>query len=470
MNKTVHYVGLDVHKETIAVAIAPAHNNEVRLYGIINGTLDALDKLIKKLQQPAIQLRFVYEAGPCGYVIYRHLKNKGLHCQVVAPSLIPKKASDRVKTDRRDAQQLARLYRAGELSAIYVPDEEDEAVRDLVRARNAAVTDQRKARQRLKGFLLRLGFRYTGKSSWTEAHQRYLARLNMPRPAQQIAFQEYLEAINVQTERLGRLTRAMENALAGWKWEPVVRALMSLRGVQVIVAMTLVAEAGDMSRFEDPRQLMSYFGLVPSEHTSSDKRRQGSITKCGNGACRRVLIEAAWQYRLPPKVSPSLRVRQEKQPKAVRDISWKAQQRLHQRYKVLSAHHKKSGLVVTALARELTGFVWAIACQLRAPDKVKKRQPLQPAAKSGRKIDREIRPSRTRSFAPLPGNVSSSAAWTIRGTAPCPSPEPSPLRDFSTSNSPHPAPSWRSKLRSGRRVNRLLASHAEPAKKHRKRA
>ena len=175
MNKTVHYVGLDVHKETIAVAIAPAENTEVRLYGIINGTLDALDKLVKKLQQPGVQLRFVYEAGPCGYVIYRHLKKKGLHCDVVAPSLIPKKASDRVKTDRRDAQQLARLYRAGELTAIYVPEEEDEAVRDLVRARQAAVIDQRKARQRLKGFLLRLGFRYTGKTSWNDAHQRYLA-------------------------------------------------------------------------------------------------------------------------------------------------------------------------------------------------------------------------------------------------------------------------------------------------------
>ena len=377
MNKTVHYIGLDVHKETIAVAIAPAENTEVRNYGIIPGTLQALDKLIKKLQQPGVELRFVYEAGPCGYVIYRHLKKKGLHCQVVAPSLIPKKASDRVKTDRRDAEQLARLYRAGELTAIYVPDEEDEAIRDLVRARQGAVIDQRKARQRLKGFLLRLGFRYTGKSSWNDAHQRYLARLTMPRPQQQIVFQEYLEAINVESQRLKRLTGALINALAGWKREPVVRALMSLRGVQEIVGMTLVAEAGELSRFGDPRQLMSYFGLVPSEHTSSDKRWQGGITKCGNGACRRVLIEAAWQYRLPPKISPQLRARQEQQPKAVRDISWKAQLRLHQRYQTLSRYRKKSAVVVTALARELSGFVWAIACQLSAPQKVKKREPIQ---------------------------------------------------------------------------------------------
>jgi transposase len=384
MNKTVHYIGLDVHKETIAVAIAPAGDTEVRHYGLIGGTLDALDKLIKKLHQPGVELRLVYEAGPCGYVIYRHLKKRKLHCQVVAPSLIPKKASDRVKTDRRDAAQLARLFRAGELTPIYVPDEEDEAVRDLVRARHTAVIDQRKARQRLKGFLLRLGFRYSGKTSWNDAHQRYLARLKMPRPQQQIVFQEYIEAINVQTQRLERLSGAMRNALSGWKWEPVVRALMSLRGVQEIVGMTLVAEAGDLSRFDDPRQLMAFLGLTPSEHTSSDKRWQGGITKCGNSACRRVLTEAAHQYRLPPQISPLLRARQEKQPKAVRDTAWKAQLRLHQRYQTLSRYRKKNVVIVSALARELVGFVWAIVCQLKAPEKIRARPPVEPAARSGR--------------------------------------------------------------------------------------
>jgi transposase len=384
MKKTVHYIGLDVHKESIAVAIAPEGNTEVREYGIIGGSLEALNKLIRKLQQPRIELRFVYEAGPCGFVIYRHLHKQGLHCDVVAPSLIPKKSSDRVKTDRRDARQLARLFRAGELTPIYVPDEENEAIRDLVRARHAAVIDQRRARQRLKGFLLRLGFRYGGKTSWNDAHLRYLARLTMPRPAQQIAFQEYLETITVATERLDRLTTAMENALPGWKGEPLVRAFMCLRGVQSIVAMTLVAEAGDLSRFDDPRQLTSFFGQVPSEHSSGDKRWQGGLTKCGNGPCRRVLTEAAWQYRLPPKVSPQLRRRQENQPRAIRDISWKAQQRLHQRYKTLCGHRKKSVVVVSALARELTGFVWAIACQLNAPDKVKTRPAQQPTAKPKR--------------------------------------------------------------------------------------
>jgi transposase len=342
------------------VAIAPAGNTEVRAYGIIGGTLEALDKLIRKLSAPNLELRFVYEAGPCGYVIYRHLKSKGLHCHVVSPSLIPKKASDRVKTDRRDAQQLARLYRAGELTAIHVPEQEDEARRDLVRARACALDDQRRARLRLKGFLLRLGFRYAGKSSWNDAHKRYLAGLLMPQPTQQIVFQEYIHAIDAATERLQRLNQSMEDALASWKWEPVVGALMSLRGVQLLTAMTLVAEVGDMTRFSDPRQLMNFFGLTSTEHSSGNKRVQGSITKCGNRHCRRVLTEAAWHYRLRPLVSEAMQKRQEKQSKEVRLLAWKAQQRLHKRFKQLSAR-KKSVVAATAVARELTGFVWAIA-------------------------------------------------------------------------------------------------------------
>ena len=367
MNKIVHYIGLDVHKETIAVSIAPQNSTEVRRYGIIGGTLDAMDKLVKKLAQENIELRLVYEAGPCGFVLCRHLRNKGIACDLVAPSLIPKRASDRVKTDRRDADQLARLYRAGELTTIHVPDQEDEAIRDLVRARTSAMTDQRQARNRLKGFLLRLGFRYTGKSSWNDAHKRYLSRLVMPQGPQQIAFQEYLHAIDDATARLERLAKAVEDALAGWKWEPVVRALMSLRGVQVLTAMTLVAEVGDFSRFDDPRSLMHFFGLTPSEHSSSDKRVQGGITRSGNAHCRRVLTEAAWHYRLNPKVSEALQNRQEGQSKNVRQIAWKAQQRLHKRFQQLSAK-KKSVVAATAVARELAGFVWAIACEVKPAD------------------------------------------------------------------------------------------------------
>lgn len=367
MNKTVHYIGLDVHKETIAVSTAPVNSTEVRRYGIINGTLDAVDKLAKKLSPDGVELRFVYEAGPCGFVLCRHLRSKGIQCDVVAPSLIPRKASDRVKTDRRDADQLARLFRAGELTAIHVPDQEDEAVRDLIRARYAAMDDLRKARHRLKGFLLRLGFRYTGKSSWNDAHKRYLSGLIMPQPPQQIAFQEYLHAIDDASDRLDRLDVAVLNALPAWKWEPVVRAMMSLRGVQELTAMTLVAEVGDFSRFDDPRSLMHFFGLTPSEHSSGDKRALGGITRCGNAHCRRVLTEAAWQYRLQPKVSAAMQQRQQDQPKDVRLIAWNAQQRLHKRFQQLSAK-KKRVIAASAIARELAGFVWAIACKVKPKD------------------------------------------------------------------------------------------------------
>ena len=371
--KKIVYVGLDVHKESIVVATALQGDTDVEFYGQIGGTLDALDKVIKKLEKPDVELRFVYEAGPCGYVIYRHLTQGKYYCEVIAPSLIPTKASDRVKTDRRDARQLARLFRAGELTAIYVPDEEDEAVRDLVRARDRTMTDQRKARQRLKGFLLRLGQRYQGKGNWSPEHLRYLAIIKLSHAAQQIAFQEYLEAITVASERLERLSKAMEAALPGWKREPVVRALMSLRGVAVINGMTLVAEAGDLTRFDSPSQLMSYFGLTPSEYSSGEKRQQGGITKAGNGACRKALVEAAHHYRIAPRVSPAMQKRQEGQTREVRAIALKAQQRLHGRYKVLIGHHKKVVVVITALARELCGFVWAIACQVSAPEKVKMR-------------------------------------------------------------------------------------------------
>jgi transposase len=369
--KKVLYVGLDVHKDSIVAATAIIGSQPAELYGKIGGTLEALDKLIKKLTKPDVELRFVYEAGPCGYVIYRHLTKREYHCEVIAPSLIPTKASDRVKTDRRDAQQLARLFRAGELTAIYVPDEEDEAVRDLVRGRDRAMMDQSKARLRLKAFLLRLGHRYLGKGNWSDAHLRYLASLKFAHAGQQIAYQEYLEAVTVATERLQRLSKAMEAALPSWKREPVVRALMSLRGVALLSAMTLVAEAGDMTRFDSPAQLMSYFGLTPSEYSSGEKRQQGGITKAGNGACRRTLVEAAHHYRVAPRVTPAIQKRQESQSREVRAIALKAQQRLNGRFRLLTGRRKKSVVIIAALARELCGFVWAIACQVNAPERLK---------------------------------------------------------------------------------------------------
>ena len=402
MSTVIHFIGLDVHKESVSVSIAPSHSTEVRFYGNIGGALDDVDRLIKKLAQPGVELRFCYEAGPTGYPLCRHLRKRGYVCEVVAPSLIPKKASDRVKTNRRDSAQLARLFRAGELTGIYVPDAADEAVRDLVRCREAARIEQLKARQRLKGFLLRHGFRYAGKSSWTEAHRRYLGTLAMPFAPQQIAFQEYIEAITVAGERLARLTQAVEDAAVGWKCEPVVRALMSLRGVNVLTAMILVSEAGDLTRFDSPVQLMDYFGLTSCESSTGDKRVLGGITKCGNGACRRALVEAAQHYRLAPRVSAPLQKRQEKQTKEVRAIAFKAQQRLHARHKVLSGHRKKACVVVTALASELCGFVWAIACQVSAPQKVKMRaEKSAPGRKSARTY--ELNPEKTFVKAPRPG-------------------------------------------------------------------
>lgn len=373
--KKVIYVGLDVHKESIVISFAPEGDTEVQPYGKIGGTLACLDKFLKKVNKPDLDLRFAYEAGPCGFVIYRHLRKKNYSCEVIAPSLIPTRPSDRVKTDRRDASQLARLYRSGELTPIYVPDEEDEAVRDLVRGRERAVIDQRRARQRLKGFLLRLGHRYSQPANWSTAHLAYLAKIKFSHPAQQFVFQEYVEAITVATERLERLTKAVEAALPGWKWEKEVRALMSLKGVAVITGMTIMAEAGDLTRFKSPTQLMSFFGLTCTENSSGEKRQQGGITKAGNGACRKALVESSHHYSTPPRLSAALQSRQKDQPQAVRAISLKAQQRLHARYVALKSRHKKTVVVVTAVARELCGFIWAIACQVSAPEKVKERPP-----------------------------------------------------------------------------------------------
>lgn len=365
------YVGMDVHNDSIAVAIAPSRSTEVRSYGIIGGEHDDVLKLIKKLAaaHPGSVLQFCYEAGPRGYPLCRFIRRLGYPCIIVAPSKVPRKPGDRVKTDRRDAEQLARLFRAGELTGIYVPDPQDEAIRDLIRARFQVAKAQHRARQQLKMFLLRHNLRYGGKTPWTPAHLRYLAEIKLPFPAQQIVFQEMLNVITDATSRLERYDQEIERAVPGWRWEPAVRALMALRGMALLHAATLVAELGDFNRFEHPSQLMSYLGLVPSENTSGEDRQQGGITKMGNGVARRALVEAAWQYRAPARISPHLKKRQEGLPKAIIDISWNAQRRLHHRYVHLTrVGKKKSQVAVTAVARELSGFVWAIARQIKPLD------------------------------------------------------------------------------------------------------
>jgi transposase len=359
---------LDTHKNSIEVALADdGRNTEVRLYGSIGGDLASLDKMIRKLQTTGAELRFVYEAGPCGYEIYRHLQAQGFHCDVVAPSMVPKRSGDRIKTDRRDACNLARLYRAGELTAIYVPREDDEAMRDLVRGRQDAIHAQRKVRQQLGGFLLRHGFRYPGKCVWTLAHRRWLAGVRMPHPAQQIMLQEYIHSVEECTQRVHRLTEQILQLMPDWRMHPLVGALQALRGVAPVVAATAVAEIGPMGRFEKPRQLMAYLGLVPSESSSGGSVRRGAITKTGNGHARRALIEAAQAYRHPARVSRVILKRQEAVPEPIRQIAWKAQLRLCARFRKLIARGKSRNRVVTAIARELSGFMWAIAKQVPVP-------------------------------------------------------------------------------------------------------
>ena len=360
------FVGLDVHKETISVAYAAGGTAEPpQFVGQIGTRLCDVDKLVRRLQSRSSRLVFAYEAGPSGYVLHRYLTGKGLDCRVVAPSLIPKKPGDRVKTDRRDALELARLLRSGDLTGVYVPSVEDEAIRDVCRARDATRVTLKSAKLRLKSFLLRHGLNYVGRADWNDAHRRYLAKVVCPTPAQQIVFQEAVRAVDEQVERLARLEHELLDLAPSWRMFPVVEALQALRGVQWVVALTVVAERGALTRFDNPRQLAAFVGLTPSEHTSGEKRRQGVITKTGNPRARRVLVEGAWAYRYPAKISVHIQRRIDKLPKIAQDIGWKAQVRLCKRYRRLIARGKHANVVTTAIARELLAFMWAIAKEVK---------------------------------------------------------------------------------------------------------
>ncbi len=362
MNKTL-YVGLDVHKDTIAVAVAEdGRRGEIRFHGMIAHSADAVLRLTKTLTKNGKSLSFCYEAGPCGYGLHRHLVKLGFECAVVSPSMIPRKAGDRIKTDRRDAEMLARLWRAGELTPIWTPDEEQEAMRDLIRTRKQAMDAVKVAKQQLLSFLLRHGLRYENGSYWTQRHRRWLAELRRFRfTHQQLAFEELKRAVDQAEARVATLDQAIDDAVPDWHFAPVVDALRALRGVNTIIAATVVAEIGDITRFENPRQLMSWLGLVPSEHSSGNTTRRGRLTKAGNALARTMLIEAGWSYRHPPKEGQPFLKRSAHLPQQIKDIGWKAQTRLCKRFRHLSNNGKPQPRVLAAIARELAGFIWDIA-------------------------------------------------------------------------------------------------------------
>jgi transposase len=364
---TMVFVGMDVHKDSIAVAYAPdVQGSEVVYLGAIGTAQCDLDKLLRQLHAKAPRLRMAYEAGPCGFWLYRYLQRKGEECFVVAPSLIPRGSGDRVKTDRRDAQQIARLLRSRDLKSIYVPSPDDESIRDLCRLRESRMNDLRAARQQLKSLLLRHDIRYPGRVSWSQRHLRWLGEVVLATPAQQIVFQERVNEITHRAERLAAAEGQMAQHIEGWRLQPYVRAYQALRGVQFHVASTIAAELGDLTRFDSPRQLAAYVGLHPKEYSSGDSRHRGGIAKTGNTHARRVLVEAAWCYHFQPRVSRLIQVRQQDLPEEIRDIAWKAQVRLCKRFRRLQARGKHHNTVVTAIARELVGFMWAIAKKVQA--------------------------------------------------------------------------------------------------------
>ena len=354
------YVGLDVHKESITAAYALGAG-EVEVLGKTGTSKTDIDRLCKRLQSKARHICIVYEAGPCGYGLYRQLVQKGFDCMVCAPSLIPKKPGERVKTDRRDAVKLVRSLRAGDLSRVYVPTVDDEAFRDLARAWVSAKDDLKRARQRLKGSLLLHGVGYTGRADWGPSHRRWLSEFAFESAWQQLAFEEHRRTIEDRLAQCGRLEAALREAVPNWRFYPAVLGLQTMRGVQFTTAVCMLAELGDLSRFEHPRQLMAWLGVTPSEHSSGEKRRQGSITKNGNAYARKLLVEAAWSYQHQARVSPEIQRRHEGIPKPIVDRAWDAQVRLCRRYRKLVARGKQKNIAVVAVARELSGFIWDIS-------------------------------------------------------------------------------------------------------------
>ena len=359
------YIGLDVHKAQIVIGVAKCGDGDAVVYGKCSADIrvfvKALRKLLRKYEWEKEEVRICYEAGPCGFPLARHLLRMGYAVDVIAPSLIPVKSGDRVKTDKRDAKKLARLLRSGDLTAIHIPDESDEVMRDLCRARTDAVDARTRTKQRLGAFLLRNGHHYTGRSNWTEAHHRYLRELVLVDPIQKLILEEYVQSLDGTSSRVEALEEHMRIRLEGWNRRGLVEALQGLRGFQMVASMVVASELGDITRFSHPRKLMDFLGLVCSENTTGERRRQGAITKCGNSHVRWMLVEVVHSYRAAPKISKELSKRQEGLNGAVKTVSWKAQKRLHKRYLRLKMRGLHENKIMVALARELAAFVWEIA-------------------------------------------------------------------------------------------------------------
>jgi transposase len=388
------YVGMDVHKDSMAVAdVAPEHGAEVTSLGTIGTRHYDIDHLVRKLHAKAKHVGFVDEAGPCGDWLSRYLTNKGHHCWVVAPSLIPNKAGDRVNTDRRDTVQLARLMRSGDLTPVSVPGVEDEAIRDLSRAREDAIADLKAAKFRLNAFVLRHDSRYPGRATWGPAHLRWLSEVVCATPAQPLVFQEDVRAVHEHTQRLQRLGPARPEQVTSGRRHPVVEALEARRGVPCTVAVTLVAELGDLTRVEHPRPRMTSLGLIPSAYARGERRRQGSITTAGHTHARRALVEGAWASRSPAKVSRHRQLRLAQPPNTSQDISWKAQGRRCQRYRRVIARGTHANPVVVAMARELAGFLWAMATQVPVKPSGLQTSAMRPRLQTAYHVDRQRRSS-----------------------------------------------------------------------------
>jgi len=355
------FVGLDVAKAKHAVAIADdGRAGEVRYFGEIGADAASVRRMVAKLEKPGRRLHFCYEAGPTGYGLHRQLTAMGHLCDVIAPSLIPRRPGDRVKTNRRDAIQLAKLLRSGELTPIWVPDEVHEAMRELIRSRDSAVDDLRRKRQSISSMMLRYGRIYPGKKTWGPRHEQWLHTQKFEHPAQQLVLQDLIWAARHAAERLDRVDSSIMEFLPKWSLAPVVDALQALRGIRAVTAATIMVEVGDLRRFETPRKLMGYLGLVPDERSTGESVKRLGITKAGNGRVRRALVETAWSYRHLPRTSKLKHYIHERVPPEVRDIALKAQARLCARYRALSGRGKKLTVTITAIARELVGFIWAI--------------------------------------------------------------------------------------------------------------